>query len=277
MILPSDYGNEKECGQGVARAIADGLVTRSDLFISSKLWNTFHEYDRVEPIVRKQLDWWGLEYFDLFHIHFPVAIKYVDPAVSYPSGWQDLDGNVKPIRVPIQKTWEALENLYDQGLFRSIGVSNFQGGLLLDVLRYARIPPAVLQVELHPYLVQQSLVELAKENGIALTAYSSFGPQSFLELAFKNAEDTPTLFDHPVIKKITDAHGKTPAQVLLRWSTQRGIAVVPKTNSKHRLPENLDVCSFDMTEDELQSISSLDRNLRFNNPRDYLGTLQIFA
>jgi len=277
MILPSDYGNEKECGQGVARAIADGLVTRSDLFISSKLWNTFHEYDRVEPIVRKQLDWWGLEYFDLFHIHFPVAIKYVDPAVSYPSGWQDLDGNVKPIRVPIQKTWEALENLYDQGLFRSIGVSNFQGGLLLDVLRYARIPPAVLQVELHPYLVQQSLVELAKENGIALTAYSSFGPQSFLELAFKNAEDTPTLFGHPVIKKIVDAHGKTPAQVLLRWSTQRGIAVVPKTNSKHRLPENLDVCSFDMTEDELQSISSLDRNLRFNNPRDYLGTLQIFA
>jgi len=276
-MIPLDYANEKECGQGIARAIADGLVTRSELFIVSKLWNTFHEYDRVEPIVRQQLEWWGLEYFDLFHIHFPVAIKYVDPAVSYPSGWNDLDGKVTPIRVPIQKTWEALENLYDKGLFKSIGVSNFQGGLLLDLLRYARIPPAVLQVELHPYLVQQELVELAKEQDIAITAYSSFGPQSFLELSFKNAADTPPLFSHPVVTKIAEAYGKSPAQVLLRWSAQRGIAVIPKSNSEHRLLENLDICSFDMTADELSSISALDRNLRFNNPRDYLSTLQIFA
>ncbi|KAA8910797.1 NADP-dependent oxidoreductase domain-containing protein [Sphaerosporella brunnea] len=272
-----DYGNEKECGQGVKRAIDEGLVKREDLFIVSKLWNTFHEKERVEPIVRQQLEWWGLEYFDLFHIHFPVALAYVDPAESYPSGWQFTDGTVKTVNAPIQQTWEAMESLVDLGLAKSIGISNFQGSLILDLLRYARIRPAVLQVELHPYLVQPILVQLANGEGIAVTAYSSFGPQSFLELEWKKAYDTPTLFEHPVVKEIAAKYGKTPAQVLLRWSTQRGIAVIPKSNSQHRLVENLDVCSFDMEEKELESISALDRNLRFNNPTDYLGTLHIFA
>jgi D-xylose reductase len=197
--------------------------------------------------------------------------------VSYPSGWQYTDGTVKPVNAPIQETWQAMEALVDAGLAKSIGISNFQGSLILDLLRYARIRPAVLQVEMHPYLVQQTLVKLAKSEGIAITAYSSFGPQSFLELEWKKAFDTPTLFKHPVIKDIAAKHGKSPAQVLLRWSTQRGIAVIPKSNSEKRMVENLSVNDFDMTEEEIESISGLDRGLRFNNPTDYLDTLHIFA
>lgn len=118
----------------------------------------------------------------------------------------------------------------------------------------------------HPYLTQEPLVELAKKNDIALTAYSSFGPQSFRELKMESAHTTQLLFDHPVIKKAADAHSKTPAQILLRWSTQRGIAVIPKSNNQGRLQQNLDVTSWDLKEEEIKEISGLDENLRFNNP-----------
>jgi len=272
-----DYGNEKEAGQGMKRAIDEGLVKRKDLFIVSKLWNTFHEKERVKPIAKTQLEWWGLEYFDLFLIHFPVALEYVDPAVSYPSGWKTPDGSIKPIRVPIQETWQAMEELVDEGLVKNIGISNFQGSLILDLLRYCRIRPATLQIEHHPYLVQPDLIHLAKSEGIAITGYSSFGPASFLELDWEKAFDTPTLFEHPTITTIAQKHSKTPAQVLLRWSTQRGLGVIPKSNRPDRLLENLDVTSFYLEESEIQAISSLDKNLRFNNPIDYLGTLPIFA
>lgn len=272
-----DYGNEKECGQGVKRAIDEGLVKRSDLFITSKLWNTFHEKERVEPIVRKQLEWWGLEYFDLFHIHFPVALEYVDIAHSYPSGWTNLEGKVVQSKATIQETYQALEVLVDQGLIKSIGVSNFQGALLIDVLRYARIRPAVLQIEHHPYLVQNELLRLAKEEGIAVTAYSTFGPQSFIELDWEKAKDTPKLFKNNTIVSIADSHNKTAAQVILRWCTQRGIAVIPKSNNPQRLLENLNTGEFSLTEEEIKAISALDRGLRFNNPPDYLGTLYIFS
>lgn len=272
-----DYGNEKECGLGVKRAIDEGIVTREQLFITSKLWNTFHEGSRVEPITRQQLEWWGIKYFDLFLIHFPVALEYVDPAVSYPSGWNNLEGKVVQSKASIQETWEAMEKLVDLGLTKSIGVSNFQGALLMDVLRYAKIRPAVLQVEHHPYLVQKELFAFAKAENIAVTAYSTFGPLSFVELDWDKAKDTPKLFEHKTITSIAAAHQRTPAQVILRWCTQRGVAVIPKSNSAHRLNDNLTNTEFDLTEEEIESISGLNKNIRFNNPVDYLGTLYIFA
>ncbi|PBP25954.1 hypothetical protein BUE80_DR003173 [Diplocarpon rosae] len=273
-----DYGNEKEAGEGVARAIKDGLVKREELFIVSKLWNSFHDGERVEPIARKQLADWGVDYFDLYIVHFPVALKYVDPSVRYPPGWAfDGKSDVQLSSASIQETWTAMENLHTLGLAKNIGISNFQGSLILDLLRYAKIRPATLQIEHHPYLVQPTLLKLAAEQGIAVTAYSSFGPQSFIELGFQNAKDTPVLFEHPVIVKIATQVGKTPAQVLLRWATQRGLAVIPKSNDPARLQQNLDVTSFDLQESDLQAISGLDRGLRFNNPSDYLGTLHIFA
>lgn len=262
----TDYGNEKEAGEGVARAIAEGIVKREELFIVSKLWNSFHDGDRVEPIARKQLADWGLEYFDLFIVHFPIALKYVDPSVRYPPGWTSENNKLEFSNATIQETWTAMETLVDKKITRSIGISNFSAQLVMDLLRYARIRPSTLQIEHHPYLTQARLVDYAQKEGIAVTAYSSFGPLSFLELNLKNAQDTPLLFEHSTVKTIADKHGKTPAQVLLRWSTQRNVAVIPKSNHPTRLAQNLEVTGWDLEQSEIDAISSLDKNLRFNDP-----------
>lgn len=266
-----DYGNEEVAGQGIKRAIDEGLVKREDLFITSKLWNTFHEKDQVEPIVRQQLKWWGLDYFDLFLIHFPVSLKYVDYNKYYPTGWtykgdDGVDQGVIPINVPILETWRALEDLVEKKLIRTIGVSNFQGSLLMDLLRSAKVPVSVLQIEHHPYLTQPNLVNLCKQEGIAVTAYSSFGPQSFVELDWEKALKLKPLFEHDLIKSIAAKHNRTTGQILLRWATQRGLAVIPKSNNPKRLAENLDVVSFNLTEDEIKAISALDAGIRFNDP-----------
>ncbi|KAI9841424.1 MAG: NAD(P)H-dependent D-xylose reductase (XR) [Sclerophora amabilis] len=273
-----DYGNETECGEGVARAIKDGLVKREDLFLVSKLWNSFHDGERVKPICQKQLNDWGISYFDLYIMHFPIALEYVDPSVRYPPGFTyDGKSEIRTSKATIQETWKAMESLVDAGMAKSIGISNFQGSLIMDLLRYARVRPAALQIEHHPYLVQPGLTELAKREGIAVTAYSSFGPLSYHELDMKKAKDTPLLFENPTIKKISSAHGKTQAQILLRWATQRGIAVIPKSNNPDRLKQNLEVTNFDLSQSEIDEISGLDRNLRFNDPMDYLNDLPIFA
>jgi len=270
-----DYGNEKEAGEGVAMAIKDGLVKREDLFITSKLWNTFHAKEHVGALAKHQLGLWGIKYFDLFLIHFPVSLKYVDPAHRYPPEWFGDDGKVYLQNTPIQETWQAMEELVDAGLAKNIGISNFSGGLIIDLVRYARIPPAVLQIEHHPYLTQEPLVKLANAFGIAITAYSSFGPQSFVEL---NMDKSATmLLEHSAITSIAGEHKKTPAQVLLRWATQRGIAVIPKSNNHKRLIQNLDSTDFNLTEDQLKEISSLNHNLRFNDPGEIDVRMSIFA
>ena len=274
MLLP-DYGNEVESGQGVARAIKEGIVKREDLFLVSKLWNTFHDGDKVEPICKKQLADWGIDYFDLYIVHFPISLKYVDPKDRYPPGFTYDGKNVVPGKASIQETWTAMESLVEEKLVRSIGISNFNGQLIMDLLRYAKIVPATLQIEHHPYLTQEGLVKLAQDHGIAVTAYSSFGPKSFLELDMQQAKDTPLLFDNPTIKSIADKHKKTPAQVLLRWATQRNIAVIPKSNNESRLAQNLDVTSFDLDPNEIKEISQLNKNLRFNDPLN-VSTLVLF-
>lgn len=267
MFDHADYGNEVEVGQGIARAIKDGLVKREELFVVSKLWNSFHDGDRVEPIARKQLADLGLEYFDLYLIHFSAALEYVDPSVRYPPGWQvDGDKEIRRSKASLQETWTAMESLVEKGVARSIGVCNFQAQLLYDMLSYAKIPPATLQVEHHPYLTQEPLMRLAKNEGIAVTAYSSLGPASFDEFNWQHSKALQPLLKHDLISSIASKYGKNPAQVLLRWSTQRGIAVIPKTTNQDRLIENLDVTSFDLTEDEINQISGLNINTRFNQP-----------
>jgi D-xylose reductase len=250
----------------VKRAIDEGLVKREDLFIVSKLWNSFHDKERVEPILKKQLKDWGLDYFDLYIIHFPISLKYVDPSVRYPPGFFDENDKLVLGKASLEETYHAMEACLDKGLFRSLGVSNYTATLILDVERYAKHMPQTLQIEHHPYLVQQDLLDLCKNRGIAVTAYSSFGPQSFLEMKMEQAQNAPLLMDHQTIKSISEKHNKTPAQVLLRWATQRGVAVIPKSNNQNRLAQNLDVNSFDMGKDEIESISKLDMDLRFNSP-----------
>ncbi|BFZ63983.1 D-xylose reductase [Saitoella coloradoensis] len=273
-----DYGNEKEAGEGIRRAIKDGLVKREEIFLTSKLWNTFHAKEHVKTLCKKQLADYGLDYFDLFLIHFPISLQYVDPATAYPPGWSTPEGKTITVDVPIAETWKAMEELVKEGLVKNIGISNFQGSLILDLLRVAEIKPAVLQIEHHPYLTQEALVQLCKQHEIAVTAYSSFGPMSYMELDFESAQKCPPLLEHDIVKKIASAHSKTPAQVLLRWATQRGVAVIPKSNNPERLEQNLDCCSFELTEEEVRQISGLNQGVRFNNPADYLNPpIAIFA
>lgn len=241
-------------------------MKREELFLVSKLWNSFHDSDRVGPICKKQLQDWGIDYFDLFIVHFPIALKYVDPKIRYPPGWNDENDKLSTSKTPLSATWKAMEALVDEGLAKSIGISNYNAALVMDALRYARIPPATLQIEHHPYLTQETLLSLCKDNDIRVTAYSSFGPQSFVELDMKSAKDATLLFDNDTVKKIAGKHDKSPAQVLLRWATQRGVAVIPKSNNQDRLAQNLDVCSFDLAEDEVKAISGLNKGLRFNDP-----------
>ncbi|OQU97496.1 hypothetical protein CLAIMM_03421 [Cladophialophora immunda] len=280
-----DYQNEKEAGEGIRRAISEGLVRREDIFVTTKLWNNYHQRDHALAMAKAQNEAWGLGYIDLYLIHFPIALKYIEPEkLRYPAWWMDPEQKViERANVPIQETWQALEEVVDQGIVKSIGISNAQAQTLYDIQTYCRYPISSLQIEHHPYLVQQDLVELAQEEKIVITAYSSFGPQSFLELpaAFRErAKDTPLLFDVDVVKKAAARSNKTPAQVLLRWATQQNIAVIPKSNHVERLKQNLEVGggSFDLTEEEMRAISALDRGLRFNDPGFYLHKpLRIFA
>jgi D-xylose reductase len=210
-------------------------------------------------------------------VHFPISLAYVDPSVRYPPGFT-YDGKslVRPGKATIQETWTAMESVASQGLAKSIGISNFQGSLILDLLRYAKIRPATLQIEHHPYLVQSHLLEFAKREGIAVTAYSSFGPQSYYEIELKKANDTPVLFEHDVVQRIAKKTDRTPAQVLLRWATQRGIAVIPKSNNAERLQQNLQNTEFDLSDEDLEQISALDKGLRFNNPWDVSDSLAVW-
>ncbi|PLB50746.1 putative NAD(P)H-dependent D-xylose reductase xyl1 [Aspergillus steynii IBT 23096] len=271
-----DYGNEREAGQGIARAIQEGLVKREELFIVSKLWGTFHARDQVEPSARRQLADWGLDSFDLYLVHFPIALKYVDPEERYPPGWAAVGSkSVETARVPIHDTWRGMESLVDAKLARGIGVSNFSIQLLRDLLCYARIAPAVLQIEHHPYLVQSRLVGFAHQQGVAVTAYCSFGPQSSAAAQSMSAAEVAPLLEHPLITSVARRHGKTSSQVLLRWATQRGVAVIPRSGRSLHMRQNLDM-QWQLTELEIQSISDLNEGRRFNDPVAHGYNVPIF-
>ncbi|KAI0431636.1 NAD(P)H-dependent D-xylose reductase [Xylaria sp. FL1042] len=278
-----DYTNSKEAGEGVRRAINEGIVKREDLFITSKLWNNYHKREHAFEMAKLELEAWGIGYFDLFLIHFPISLKFIPfDQLRWPCFWTDKEQTkVAPLaKVPISETWKALEDMVQtaenpNGFVRSIGVSNFQAQLIYDVLSYAKIPVSVLQIEHHPYLTQPNLIKMAQKNNITVIGYSSFGPQSFVELNHKDAVNVKPLFEVDTVKSIAEKHGKTPSQVLLRWSTQRNIVVIPKSNNVDRLKQNLASATFNLSDDEIKQISALDRGLRFNDP-DSFG-FHIFA
>ncbi len=160
-----------------------------------------------------------------------------------------------------------MEQLVGDGLVREIGVCNFGTSLLRDLMSQAEIQPAMLQVEMHPYLTQEKLTRFCHESGIGVTAFSPLGAQSYYQLNM--AEANESLLEHATIDKIAQTHDRTPAQVLLRWGVQRGTAVVPKTSRVERLKENLALFDFELTDDEMSAISDLNRNRRFNDPGDF--------
>jgi len=186
----------------------------------------------------------------------------------YPPGWFfDPDAErpaMRAARVPLADTWAAMERLVDAGLVRRIGVCNYGVAVLRDLLATARIPPAVLQVEMHPRLAQEKLLRFCRESGIAVTAFSPLGAPSYVPLGM--AAESDSLLGHPVVTGIAAAAGRTPAQVLLRWGVQRGTAVIPKTSRPERLAENLAVFDFALTAEQMTAIGGLDEGRRFNDP-----------
>ncbi len=266
-----DYGNEVQAGEGIAEALTAGTVTRDELWITSKLWNTYHRAEHVMPAVKRTLTDLKLDYLDLYLVHFPISLAFVPFEFRYPPGWffepNEASPAMKAELVPIRETWEAMQELVAAGLVREIGVSNFGTSLIRDLLSYATIPPAMLQIELHPYLTQEKLIRYCHESGIAVTGFSPLGAQSYFSLNM--AETNEAVIEQPAVKSIAAKYGRTAAQVVMRWGIQRGTVIVPKTSQVKRLRENLALFDFALSDDEMQTISSMNRNRRFNDPGDF--------
>eukprot|EP00092_Neocalanus_flemingeri_P107510 GFUD01137986.1.p1 GENE.GFUD01137986.1~~GFUD01137986.1.p1 ORF type:complete len:325 (-),score=73.88 GFUD01137986.1:187-1161(-) len=263
----SDYANEKEVGQGIKRAIDAGVCKREDLFVTSKLWNTFHAPEHVEEACQKSLDDLGLEYLDLYLIHFPISLKYVPIDVHYPPEWindpTSTEKKMELVPVPVSATWQAMEGLVEKGLVKNIGLSNWNAQGLRDIFSYAKIKPSVLQIEIHPYLQCDRLVSYAQSLGMVVTAFSPLGHgQSYAALGYANS----VAIKEETILEIAERLGVTPAQVVLRWGIQRGYSVIPKSENEGRIKENLSVEGFKLSEEDMEKIKSLEKNFRMNDP-----------
>lgn len=266
-----DYGNETSVGMGLSSAIRSGHCTRDDLWITSKLWNTYHEPTHVRAACEKSLRDLQLEVIDLYLVHFPIALAFVPIEERYPPGWffapDAPNPAMKPIKVPYADTWGAMEELVHAGLVKRIGVCNLNISMLREVLSYCTIRPSVHQVELHPYLTQERLLRYCNEESIAVTAFSPLGADSYIPIGMANANERVLL--DGVILRIAQEHQRSPAQILLRWAVQRGTVAIPKTQNLQHLSENLSIYDFALSPSEMSQISSLDRRRRFNDPAEF--------
>ena len=267
----SDYGNEAEVGRGIKRAIDAGVCTREELWVTSKLWNTYHCPDHVPAALHRTLTDLQLDYLDLFLIHFPIALEFVPFDKRYPPEWfYDPDAAnpvMVPARVPLADTWHAMEVLKNSGIVKHIGVCNYSSGLLHDLMSYCTTPPELLQIESHPYLTQERLIRLAKQYDLEVTAFSPLGALSYVELGM--AEQEESILGQQVVLDIAARLGCTPAQVVLRWGIQRGTSVVVKSTDPARMRENLKAMEIQLTKEDMATISALNRNRRFNDPGDF--------
>ncbi|WP_409304455.1 aldo/keto reductase [Peribacillus sp. SCS-155] len=219
------YKNE----EGVGQAIRESGIPREELFITSKVWNSDQGYESTLQAYEDSLKRLGLEYLDLYLIHWPVKGKYID-------------------------TWRALEKLYKDGRVRSIGVSNFHVHHLEDLFENSEIKPVIDQVELHPRLAQLELREFCNNHGIKVEAWGPLGQGH--------------LIDEPTLKHIASKHGKTTAQVLIRWHLQHEIVVIPKSVTPSRIEQNAEVFDFELSKDEMNQIDSLNLNERYGADPD---------
>ncbi|CAG7633175.1 putative oxidoreductase YtbE [Paenibacillus solanacearum] len=217
------YANEKSVGEGIRQALSENDITRESLFVTSKVWNADLGYEPTLAAYEASLDKLGLDYLDLFLIHWPVEGKY-------------------------KEAWRALERLYRDGRVRAIGVSNFHVRHLEDLMQDAEIMPMVNQVELHPRLAQHELRRFCSEHGIRLEAWSPLMQGQLLQ--------------NPTIGEIASHYGKSAAQIILRWDLQHGVITIPKSTKAHRIAENASVFDFQLTSDDMERIDALNRNER---------------
>lgn len=217
----ASYTNEDAVGEAVKEGVAQGICTREELFITSKMWvQDMQNYETAKAAIDASLNAMGLEYLDLYLLH--QAMK------DYFSAWR------------------AMEDAYKEGKLRAIGVSNFYPHTLTNFCETVEIKPMVNQVELHPYFTQENALETMKYYEVQPEAWAPLGGGRYKP------------FDDPMLQKIAAAHGKTVGQVILRWNVQRGVVVIPKSTHKERIEENIDIWDFTLTEEEMKRIASLD-------------------
>jgi len=217
------YGNEEGVGRGIRQALELTGLSREDIFVTSKVWNADQGYDSTIAAYEASLSKLGLEYLDLYLIHWPVAGKF-------------------------KESWRALETLYKEGRVKAIGVSNFLVHQLEELMKDAEIKPMVNQMEHHPRLTQKDLQAFCKENGIQFEAWSPLMQGKLL--------------DNVELADIGAKYGKSIAQVILRWNLQNGVVTIPKSTKEHRIIENASLFDFELTKEEMEQIDNLDQQLR---------------
>lgn len=218
----ASYTNEDAVGEAVREAIAEGICTREELFITSKMWvQDMQDYDSAKKAIQSSLEKTGLAYLDLYLLH--QAMK------DYFSAWR------------------AMEDAYEEGILRAIGVSNFYPHVLTNFCETVKIRPMVNQVELHPYFTQENALKTMQEYGVQPEAWAPLGGGRYQP------------FENEMLKEIAADHHKTVGQVILRWNVQRGVIVIPKSTHKERIEENLNIWDFSLTEEEMKKIASLDQ------------------
>jgi alcohol dehydrogenase (NADP+) len=242
------YQNEREVGEALHAGLAAGGMRREDIFVTTKVWNTNHRSERVEPAFEASLQRLRIEYLDLYLIHTPFAFQ---PGDDYDP--RDQDGRVIYDReVTLLDTWRAMEDLVDRGRCRAIGLSDVTLERLLPIYESARIKPAVVQVEAHPYLPETELLEFCHRNGVVFLAFAPLGHGT-----------RPGPLEDPAITAIAARAGKTPAQVLLAWAVQRGTALLTTTKNAARARENFDISP--LPEDALDEINRIQTRERLND------------
>ncbi|KAI1287994.1 Aldo-keto reductase family 1 member D1 [Halotydeus destructor] len=252
------YENEESVGQAIKESIEAGIVTRDQVFVTTKLnWTNMAE-ENVVSSLRQSLRKLKLDYVDLFLVHAPIALS---------KSLQE-DGKFEPDNaIDIHNgTWKAMEECVKLGLAKSIGVSNYNSKQLQETFNVAEIMPAVNQVESHPLLSQRKLLDFCNANGVALTAYSPLGGSPSTDAAIAdglNIDIRKRLFTNELVNLLATKYNKSVAQVLLKYQVQRDVIVIPKSASKSRIAENMDIFDFDFTQDELNQLEKLNENARY--------------